>query len=51
MVNTTCKQKKLNLVKLNGDGNEIGIKINRSNAPINVNLMGGGGGGEGEECG
>ena len=29
---------------LNGDGNEIGIKINRSNAPINVNLMGGGGG-------
>ena len=31
---------------LNGDGNEIGIKINRSNAPINVNLIGGG-----EECG
>ena len=28
---------------LNWDGNEIGIKINRSNAPINVNLRGGGG--------
>ena len=30
---------------LNGDSNENGIKINRSNAPINVNPVGRGGGG------
>ena len=28
---STYKQKKLNRVMLNGDGNESGIKINRSN--------------------
>ena len=31
LVNNTYKQKKLNRVMLNGDGNENGIKINRSN--------------------
>ena len=30
LVNKTCKQKKLNRVMLNGEGNENGIKINRS---------------------
>ena len=43
MGNTTCKQKKKNRVMLNGDSNENGIKINRSNAPTNVNPVGGGG--------
>ena len=31
LVNNTCKQKKLNRVMLNGEGNENGIKINKSN--------------------
>ena len=31
LVNNAYKQKKLNHVMLNGDGNENGIKINRSN--------------------
>ena len=32
LVNNTCKQKKkLNRAMLNGEGNENGIKINRSN--------------------
>ena len=31
LVNNTCKQKKLNRVMLNGDGNENGFKTNRSN--------------------
>ena len=34
-VSYTYKQKKLNRVMLNGDGNESGIKINRSNRQKN----------------
>ena len=31
LVSNTCKQKKLNRVMLDGDGNENSFKINRSN--------------------